>query len=288
MFPGQGAQRRGMWDAFAGGESLMQEASYLLDDDLIGRCGAIPPADWPCDLLQPAMFTVAVAASRHARATGAQPVAVVGHSLGEYAALVAAGCLSFPAALRVVRVRGEAMDAAGAAAPGGMTAIVGLDCEAVSAVCAAIGDVWVANENSPQQLVISGRLAALDLADEECRRLGAKAAIRLDVPVANHTPLMEPAIEPVRRALSEETLRAPECELYSGVDAAAHDEPAEIATLLARALSAPVLFAATVRSMVATGISTFVELGPGKALCRLVRQTHPAASCGTLVAPTTI
>lgn len=281
MFPGQGAQRAGMWDAFEGGESLMREAAYLLDDDLIGRCAAVAPADWPCDLLQPAMFTVAVAASRHARATGARPVAVVGHSLGEYAALVAAGSLGFPAALRVVRVRGEAMDAAGAAAPGGMTAIVGLDSETVSAVCADVAEIWVANENSPLQVVISGRLEALELAEAECRRLGAKAAIRLDVPVANHTPLMEPAVEPVRRALGEVALRSPECEFYSGVDAAAHDEPAEIAALLARALSAPVLFAATVTSMVAAGISTFVELGPGRALSRLVRQTQPSASCRT-------
>lgn len=284
MFPGQGVQQPRMWDAVSGGWELMREASSLLGEDLVERCAGESPESWPCALLQPVSLTVSVAALTAARTSGMRPVAVVGHSLGEYAALVAAGTLSFRTAIEVVRVRGCAMDRAGEIAPGGMLAIVGLPRPDIHSVCEDAGEVWVAGENSPRQTVISGRHDDLELAGDECRDRGAAAVLPLNVPVANHTPLMEPATAPVREALRGLQLQSPKYPFYSGVDADRHTEPGEIASLLVQAITAPVRFSATIAAMVDDGVRSFAEVGLGRTLSRLVRDTCsdvPAAPLAT-------
>jgi [acyl-carrier-protein] S-malonyltransferase len=277
MFPGQGSQRDSMWRNLPAGPRLLRAASELIGDDLAARCRAQPPASWPCEVLQPVLLTASVAAVAAATEAGLQPpVAVVGHSLGEYAALVAAEALSFETAVRVVRARGEAMDAAGAAAPGGMAAVIGGDPD-VAAICAAAGEVWVANENSPRQVVISGRSEALSRACEQCENYGS-VVIPLNVPVANHTPLMEPAVERVRELLDAASIRSPRVPFYSGVDGAPHDSAARLPELLSRAIAAPVKFRSAIEEIRAAGVTAFVELGPGRTLSRLVRETAPAAT----------
>jgi [acyl-carrier-protein] S-malonyltransferase len=160
-----------------------------------------------------------------------------------------------------------------------MTAVLGLSAGRVEAVCAELGEVWLANDNSPDQVVLSGRADALTLAAEACERLGARATVPLDVPVANHTPLMRPAVEPLRDALEQSGLTPPRCRFYSGVDARAHSDPTEITSLLAAGVATRVRFADTIRAISSDGVTSFLELGPGKILCRLVKQVDAATRC---------
>ncbi|MGH9199348.1 MAG: ACP S-malonyltransferase, partial [Acidimicrobiia bacterium] len=236
MFPGQGSQRPGMAAELEACKELFQRAKGIVSTD-IERISTSPGnTKWPAELLQPAIFTTSVGAAMAIQARGLSPDVVVGHSLGEYAALVVAGVLTFEDALSLVSVRGKGMAAAGKRNPGGMAAVIGLEPEKIEKICADLGDVWVANFNSPSQTVISGRDEALGRAAEEARNMGAMKVIRLEVPMAAHTPLMDSAASDLRAAIDSVTFNQPACTCYSVADAEPHSDVNEIKDLLVRAV----------------------------------------------------
>lgn len=282
-FPGQGSQRARMGAALPGFAALAADAKRTTGIDLERLCVADPQPTWNAQELQQAIFVTmrAAAATARERAQPQEqpklppPDAVVGHSLGEYAALVEAGALDYDTALRLVDVRGRAMAAAGAERPGAMVAIVGLPHETVADTCAALGDVWVANVNSPTQTVISGAVAEVQAAADRLDNAGARMVVRLPISIACHTPLMAPAAERLRAALDSVQLQQPTIPFYSAVDAQPKQDTTDIAEALVDGVTRPVLFSATVRRMLADGIDGFVEVGPGRVLRGLLRENAP-------------
>ncbi|MGH2705023.1 MAG: ACP S-malonyltransferase [Actinomycetota bacterium] len=273
MLPGQGSQRAGMAASLEACGDLFEQAESILGRDLARLCTSPAVTSWPADLLQPVLYTTCVGAARALLARGQRPDAVVGHSLGEFAALTAADALSFEDGLRLVHARGRAMAAAGRRNPGAMAAVLGLAADRIEEICERIEGVWVANYNSPKQSVISGTDAGLAEAAEECRQAGAVRVIRLQVPVAGHSPLMEPALGELVAAIEKAELRSPTCRFYSVIDGATHTDPNEIAKLLATALVRPVRFADALRAMAGDGVGRFIEVGPGNVLVGLARQS---------------
>lgn len=277
MFPGQGSQKAGMGLDIAGASELFKASRSVVSRDLERLCITDPDPTWAPDVLQPAMFVTEVAIGRKMQALGLEPGAVVGHSLGEFPALVIAGALEFDEALRLVALRGKTMADAGRRNEGGMAAVIGLDPEKIGEICAAEGDVWVSNYNSPKQTVISGKDRGLAEAAKKCMEAGAMRVIRIKVPVAAHCPLMQPARDTFEAALAEVTMVQPSCPVYCDADGKAHIEPDEIKALLVEAITAPVRFTDAVRRMRDDGFTTFIETGPGKVLRGLVRQIDAAA-----------
>ncbi len=277
MFPGQGSQKPGMGLDIEGASDLFKASRSVVNRDLERLCTTDPDPAWAPDVLQPAMFVTEVAIGRKMQSLGFQPEAVIGHSLGEFPALVIAGALEFEEALRLVALRGKAMAEAGRANEGGMAAVIGLDPHTIAGICAGEGDVWVSNYNSPKQTVISGKDRGLAAAAKRCMEAGATRVIRIKVPVAAHCPLMQPARETFEEALSEVTMAAPSCPVYCDADGRAHTNPKQIKSLLVEAITAPVCFTEAVRRMRDDGFSTFIETGPGKVLRSLVRQIDAEA-----------
>ncbi|HEX7292428.1 MAG TPA: ACP S-malonyltransferase [Conexibacter sp.] len=275
-FPGQGSQRARMGAQLPPFGALAERARRAVGIELVQRCVHDPDPAWPPDELQQAIFvtTRAAAAAAHDERR-APPHAVVGHSLGEYAALVEAGALDYDAALQLVDVRGRAMAAAGADPPGAMAAVVGLSPDAVEATCAPLGDVWVANVNSPRQTVVSGTREAVAAATEQLQAAGAQLVVPLPITIACHTPLMAPAAERLRAALATTTLHPPRIPVYSCVDATPKHDPDDIVRALVDGVTRPVRFAATVARMRADGVTDVVEIGPGNVLRGLLRDNGP-------------
>jgi [acyl-carrier-protein] S-malonyltransferase len=281
VFPGQGSQSVGMMAALAEVSPLVRdtfaEASEVLGYDLWQRC-----QEGPAELLnatectQPAMLSAGVATYRLWRALGgAQPQVMAGHSLGEFSALVAAGCLTFGDAVGLVRYRGELMQAAVPPGAGAMAAILGLDDSAVMAACAQVaqGDVVEAvNFNAPSQVVIAGSTAAVARAIAAATALGAKRTLALPISVPAHSSLMEPAAEKLRARLSGTAVSAAAGIAVYGVGVKLHGDAASIRQGLVRQLHKPVHWAATVRAMIAAGATRIVECGPGKVLTGLNRR----------------
>lgn len=272
MFPGQGSQKAGMALDIEGAAELFKTGRSVMSRDLERLCTTDPDPAWAPDVLQPALFVTEVAIGRKLQSLGHQPQAVVGHSLGEFPALVVARALEFEEALRLVALRGKAMADAGRRNEGGMAAVVGLDPQAIAGICSDEGDVWVSNYNSPKQTVISGRDRGLAAAARRCMEAGATRVVRIKVPVAAHCPLMQPARETFEAGLAEVSMIEPICPVYCDADGAAHTDPAKIKSLLVEAITAPVRFTDAVRRMRQDGFETFVETGPGKVLRGLVRQ----------------
>src|SRR2546423_151799 len=288
MFPGQGSQRPGMAGGLVACDDLFEIAAETLDADLARICTARPTngsrGSFPADLLQPALYVTATGASRALSNRGLCPDAVVGHSLGEYAALTAAGALAFEDGLRLVSLRGRAMLSAARRNPGGMAAVIGLDTAAVERICDGIDGAWVANLNSPTQTVMSGTDEALAGAAAACKEAGAKRVVRLEVPIPGHCPLMETAALEVEALLADMQVKEPICPFYSCVDAGPHTDPAEIKTLLVAAMTSSVRFFETLAAMQAGGVTSLVEVGPARVLCGLARTSVPdlpAASVGS-------
>lgn len=277
MFPGQGSQKAGMALDLEGAGRLFAASRKVIKRDLEKLCTTDPDPAWAPDVLQPALFVTEVAIGRRMQELGLEPGAVVGHSLGEFPALVIAGALEFEEALRLVALRGRAMADAGRRNEGGMAAVIGLDPEVISGICAEEGDVWISNYNSPKQTVISGRDRGLAEAARRCMEAGAMRVVRIKVPVAAHCPLMQPAREAFAQALETVNMVSPGCPVYCDADGAAHTDPSEIKALLVEAITAPVRFTDAVRRMRADGFSLFVETGPGKVLRGLVRQIDAEA-----------
>ena len=279
MFPGQGSQRPGMAAGLAACGDLFEIAAGALDADLARICTAVPGngsrGSFPADLLQPALYVTATGASRALSSRGLCPDAVVGHSLGEYAALTAAGALAFEDGLRLVTLRGRAMLSAARRNPGGMAAVIGLDTAAIKGICDGIDGAWVANLNTPTQTVLSGTDEALAEAARACKEAGARRVVRLEVPIPGHCPLMEPAALEVEAVLADIPVKEPICPFYSAVDAHPHTDPAEIKTLLVAAMTSSVRFFETLAAMQAGGVTSLVEVGPARVLCGLARNSVP-------------
>ncbi len=283
VFPGQGSQSVGMLAGLAASEAVVvdtfAEASSVLGYDLWQLCQQGPEeALGVTEKTQPAMLAAGVATWRVWRSKGGPlPAAMAGHSLGEYSALVAAGCLDFRTAIDLVRFRGAAMQAAVPAGQGAMAAILGLEDAEVEAACqaAAQGDiVEAANFNSPGQVVIAGQAAAVDRAIEIAKEKGAKRAIKLTVSVPSHSSLMRPAAEQLAARLKQIDVRAPQgIDIYS-VDLRKHTDADGIRAALVDQLVKPVRWADTVRAMLGSGVRTFVECGPGKVLTGLNRRVE--------------
>jgi [acyl-carrier-protein] S-malonyltransferase len=217
---------------------------------------------------------------------GLAPAACAGHSLGEYTALVASGALTFEDGIRLVVARGEAMARAGEDAPGTMAALLGIaDDDAEAACTRAEGDVWVANYNAPGQLVIAGTAEAVARAGELAKTLGAKRVMPIQVSGAFHTPLMQGARGPLRKALADATFLAPEVRVVANVDAHVHDDPAQCPGLLSAQLCSPVRWRQTLETFAGLGLTSLVELGPGGVLSGLAKRSLPEVQSLAVSAP---
>lgn len=291
VFPGQGSQSVGMmqgWGDRAEVRSTFAEASEALGQDLWALV-----ADGPADVLnqtvntQPVMLAADIAAWRAWQAAGgATPALLAGHSLGEYAALVAAGSLAFADAIRLVRFRAEAMQAAVPEGVGAMAAILGLDDDAVRAVCAdaAAGEVVEAvNLNSPGQVVIAGNKAAVERAMALAKEKGAKRALPLPVSVPSHSSLMLPAAERLLAHLQTVAIAAPSIPVLHNTDVQSHAEPEAIRAALAKQLHTAVRWVETVQALKAAGIERVIECGPGKVLAGLSKRIDDSLPAVALV-----
>ena len=263
VFPGQGSHADGMEEPHRVNSMLARGLEVLGHDPF-------PRLDAGTRTQQPALFLCSVAAWDAAGRPRA--AAAAGHSLGEYAALVAAGALEFDDAVALVDERAAAMAAAAAQMRGGMVAMLGGERADVEGLAAQLG-LTVANDNAPGQLVLSGRLDALAVVEEYAREVGARVR-RLDVGGAFHSPLMGPAAERLAAALERVEFRAPDMPVYSGGSAAPFAHPRRE---LAENLLRPVRWRETVLAMRAAGIERFVELGPGRVLTGMVRRIVPEA-----------
>ena len=275
-FPGQGSQAVGMGVAFADASpaaaAVFAEASEAFGDDLLGLC-----RNGPQDLLdrteitQPALTTASCACLAAVREAGIEADVAIGHSAGEYAALVAAGILGVGDAVRLTRARGEATAAAAARTPGAMAAIIGLDDDAVEGLCDGIDGVWVANYNCPGQVVVSGEKDAVEALNAAATEAGARRALTLAVSGAFHSPLTAAAADDLRPALAAASFAAPAIGFFSTVTCRLEDETG-IAQILEDQLGAPVRFTQAVRALAAAGVATCIEVGPGGVLAGLIRR----------------
>ena len=280
VFPGQGSQSVGMMQGW--GERAEVRATFAEASDALGQDLWALVTDGAAKLLnqtvntQPAMLAADVAAWRVWQAAGGpEPALLAGHSLGEYAALVAAGALGFSDAIRLVRFRAEAMQAAVPEGVGAMAAILGLDDADVRAVCseAAAGEVVEAvNLNSPGQVVIAGNKAAVERAMVLAKERGAKRALSLPVSVPSHSSLMRPAAERLRAQLQHVKIATPRVPVLHNADVQSHPDPAAIRTALAKQLHTPVRWVETVQTLKGAGIQRVIECGPGKVLTGLGKR----------------
>ncbi|OQW36937.1 MAG: malonyl CoA-acyl carrier protein transacylase [Nitrospira sp. SG-bin1] len=285
VFPGQGSQLVGMgkslYDAHPPLKALYDEASAVLGYDIAELCFT-GPADRlnRTEFTQPALLVSSVAAFKLFEPIGIKPVAVAGHSLGEYSALVAAGGLSFRDAVELVQKRGRYMSEAVVTGTGLVAALLGLTAEAVKDVChkaSSVGVVAAANFNSPGQIVIAGDKAAVERAIELAKAQGCKKAIPLPVSVPVHTPLMQPAADRLAKDLAAVRWSDLSAPLVNNAEAKAISRAAEIQASLVRQLPSSVLWEDTVRTMGRMGVTTFVEIGPGTVLTGLIKRILPDA-----------
>jgi [acyl-carrier-protein] S-malonyltransferase len=280
VFPGQGSQAVGMMQPFAGSKAVrdvFREAADALGQDLWTLA-----AEGPADALdstvntQPLMLTAGYAVYRAWRdAGGTEPAIMAGHSLGEYTALVAAGALAFRDALPLVRFRAQAMQDAVPAGEGAMAAILGLEDDAVRAVCgeAAHGQkVEPVNFNAPSQVVIAGHKTAVERGVEAARAKGAKRAVMLPVSAPFHSSLLKPAADRLASYLDRIQMSAPSIPVVNNVDVAVENEPRRIKQALARQAFNPVRWVEVVRHIAGEGIAHIAECGPGKVLAGLTRR----------------
>jgi [acyl-carrier-protein] S-malonyltransferase len=291
VFAGQGSQSVGMLGSLAAAHPVVratfEEASGVLKYDLWKLVSEGPEASLNAtERTQPAMLAAGVAVWRAWRARGgALPALVAGHSLGEFTALTCAQALDFPAAVELVRFRGQVMQEAVPAGTGAMAAILGLDDEAVIALCreAARGSVVEpVNFNSPGQVVIAGEAAAVNRAIEAAKTRGAKRAVPLPVSVPSHSSLMRGAGERLRERLNALEVRVPVIRYLSAVDARAHAEPQDLRELLVRQLSSPVRWTDTLHAVCAGDMALVCECGPGKVLTSLNRRIEKRSGLGFL------
>lgn len=280
QFPGQGSQAVGMGaslaDAYPEARAVFEEADDALGFELSRLCWEGPEEELKrTENAQPALLAHGVAAARVLVARGVEPVAAAGHSLGEFSAHVAAGSLEFADAVRLVRVRGEAMAEAGRERQGSMAAVIGMQEADVERLCeeAGAGETLVpANYNSPGQIVISGATDAVRRAVGMAKERGARIAIELQVSGAFHSPLMAPAVEPLAAALAEVAVRSPRIPVVANVDASPVGGPDEIRRRLIDQVTGAVRWTDCVLALRDLGARRFIEPGPGNVLTGLLRR----------------
>ena len=284
LFPGQGAQSVGMGKELAEQvpecRDLFDRAGEVLGFDLARIC-----FDGPVEELtksnhaQPAIFVVSAAAyaALKKERPDLQPAAVAGLSSGEWAALCAAGVVSFEDTVRVLEARGRFMQAACEQEPGGMLSVIGLSVEKLESIATACG-IQVANLNSPEQTVLSGRVAGIERAEAMAKEAGAKRAIRLNVAGAFHSKLMEPAARELAAFLEGITFSAPGVPVVSNVLGRPFESVDEIRNGMVRQVTESVRWVDDIRWMIAQGIVTHIECGPGKVLSGLVKRIDKQAS----------
>ncbi|WP_326527351.1 ACP S-malonyltransferase [Dokdonella sp.] len=290
VFPGQGSQSVGMMAAYGDSAVIREtfaEASAALGEDLWQMV-----ADGPAELLaqtvntQPLMLTAGIAVYREWIARGgAVPALVAGHSLGEYSALVAAGALDFQDAVKLVRLRAQAMQEAVPQGEGAMAALLGLDeAQAVEACAeAAQGEVVsAANLNSPGQIVIAGSRAAVERAIVAAKARGAKRGVLLPVSAPFHCALMKPAAERLQQRLTEIEVRVPSIAVLNNVDVAVEDQPARIKDALVRQAYSPVRWIETVQEIARRGSTHVFECGPGKVLAGMTKRIEGSLQGGAI------
>ncbi|MDQ3889647.1 MAG: ACP S-malonyltransferase [Actinomycetota bacterium] len=275
-FPGQGSQDVGMGrelaEMFPEARAVFDQASAAVGFDLARVCFEGPIEELTrTEVQQPALVATSLACLRAVETLGLGPDYVIGHSVGEYSALAAAGAISDREAAGLVRARGEAMAKAAEAYPGGMAAILGLEDAIVEEICAEIGNVWPANYNCPGQVVVSGESAAVDRAIEQASARGARRSVKLRVSGAFHSPLVARAAEHLRPAVARVAWREPAPPFMSTVSARL-ESAQRLAALLVEQLTAPVRFTHAVRALAREGVDTFVEIGPGQVLSGLLRR----------------
>lgn len=281
IFPGQGSQEPGMgrdlFEARPEAREIFERADAALGRNISRLCFEGPEEELRrTSNTQPALYATSAAALAVLRAEGRDGAFTAGHSLGEYTALHAAGSLDFETGLRLVEVRGRAMEEAGAARPGAMAALLGLDDELVPEVCAQASSddevVVPANWNCPSQVVISGDPGAVARAIELAKARGAKRATPLNVGGAFHSPLMGPAAERLREALAGATIHPPKMRFVANAGADLLEDPEAIRESLVRQLLAPVRWTECARRMIAGGAASMIEVGPGKVLAGLAKR----------------
>lgn len=293
VFPGQGSQFVGMGKDFYDRYPEVQELYYAAENglgfDLQDICFNGPEEKLKqTKYTQPALFVHSYLVSMLLAKKGIQPGALAGHSLGELSALAAAGVYSFENGLKLVRDRARLMQEAAIRNPGTMAAVIGLSNDVTSAVCLEAGQAGIvvpANFNSPEQTVISGSKEGIARAGELAKSKGAKRVIELAVSGAFHSPLMQEAGNQFKEALNRMPFENAVIPVYANVTAFPTTEASKIMELLAEQLTHPVRWVETIRNMVRDGITSFIEVGPGKVLSGLVKRIEPNAdirTCGTV------
>jgi len=280
VFPGQGSQYVGMgrdlYDKCPAARRVFEEADAILGFSLSKLCFEGPEAELTDTVnAQPAILAMSaacLAALKEKVGNKLAPAFVAGHSLGEYTALLAAGVFNFRTALHLVRERGNVMKKAGQEQPGAMAAVLGLKAASLQAICDKVGDVWLANDNSPGQVVLSGRKPALEQAMQLARERGARRTILLAVSIAGHSPLMTLAAESFAKTVKRLPLATASVPIVANTTASPVVEPSDICLELVRQLTSPVRWVESVRYMIAEGIQFFVELGPKNVLSRLINR----------------
>ena len=296
LFPGQGAQYVGMgqdWaEAHPAARKVLEQADEALGFSLTEAMWGADASVDRTDVAQPAILAVsaaviAVLEADHGLVRTSAPLAA-GLSLGEYTALWFAGALDLGDALRLVRLRGEAMQAASEACPSGMVSLMGATEDTATALAelgSAHGICQVANLNSPSQIIVSGELAALDAVEGAAKDHGCRRAVRLSVAGAFHSEVMRPAADRLAAALEGVEVRDPAIPVISNVTADVVGGAGEIRGLLAEQLTAPVLWERSMRTAGSRGVSTFLEPGPGKVLAGLMRKIAPEATVRSAATP---
>jgi [acyl-carrier-protein] S-malonyltransferase len=293
LFPGQGSQQVGMGKALADSRRVCRdtfdEADAALGERLSATC-----FEGPEDRLlltenqQPALLTVGIAACRALQQVGVQPSFVAGHSLGEYAANVAAGTLDFADAVRIVRRRGRYMQEAVPVGAGAMAVILGLDLDAVTEACLEAAEdevVSPANLNAPGQVVIAGTRPAVIRAGERAKAKGARRVMMLQVSAPFHCALMKPAEERLAPELHALAAADPRLPIVANVDAQPKRTARDAIAALVAQVAAPVRWEDVVRRLASEGVTTYVEVGPGTVLSGMVRKIHRGATVASFGAP---
>ena len=280
-FPGQGSLATGMGREIANAVpeamEVFERGSAAADLDLKRLCFEAPESELvETELQQPALVATSLAVLAAIRARGIKPDYVVGHSVGEFAALAAAGAVKVEEAIALVRERGLAMAEAAKTNPGSMAAILGLDDEVVERICRRILNVWPANYNCPGQIVVSGENDAVDEACAIAEKEGARRAVKLRVSGAFHSPLVARAADRLRPALDKVKFAEPTAPFMSTVTARV-EEAKRMAPLLVEQLTAPVRFTQAAQALLREGVQTWVEVGPGNVLSGLVKRIDRGA-----------
>lgn len=300
LFPGQGSQKVGMGKDFL---TSSEKARLVFEEanDALGESLSTTIFEGPEEELkrtqntQPAILTMSIACLRALEEKHMpSPAYVAGHSLGEYSALVATGALAFADAVKAVRARGTFMQRAVPEGEGAMAAVMGLDADAIATVCAEVSAgsdetfVAVANYNGPAQTVIAGSAAGVEAAIPALKEKGAKRVLPLPVSAPFHCKLMQPVQPLLENVLKDISFSKPSAPVVTNVEAEPNEDAAKIEQLLVDQVTAPVRFTEIVEKMVALGVGTFVEVGPGKALTGMVKRIHKEAKLGNVDGPESV